>query len=185
VRKRDLTDHDMTNLFAQATRIRAPESVIRRLRQKITTEGTFTSGNILHHRGILVLRRQVIAAIVLTLLITIPLTFFTTRHITGKDSPEKSYIVRFVYENGDATTVQIMGDFNSWNSEQTEMYKIPDTDLWTAEVVLSQGLYRYGFLIDNRQWSLDPLAKINVKDDFGKESSLIMLLDETEDRENL
>ena len=185
MKKRKLPDHDMIQLFAKATRIGAPENVVRKLRRKIAAEGYLASGNNLHRRGVLVLRRQVIMAVLLTLFITVPLTFFTTRRIAGKHSPVKNYVVRFVYENGDAHTVRILGDFNAWNSEHTEMNRIPNTDIWTAEVVLSEGLYRYGFLIDNTQWALDPVAKINVKDDFGKESSLIILLDETEDRKNL
>ena len=185
MKKRKLPDHDMLQLFAKATRIEAPESVVRKLRKKIAAEGHTVSTNILRRSGVPLLRRQVIMAVILTLLITVPLTFFYTRHITGKHAPVKNYVVRFVYESRDANTVQIVGDFNAWNSEQTEMVRIPNTDIWTAEVVLSEGLYRYGFLIDNSQWALDPIARINVKDDFGKESSLIMLLDEREDRKNL
>jgi hypothetical protein len=185
MKNKELPDHDMVRFFTNIPRVEAPESVVQKLRTKIAVEGHPASTNILHRSGVLVLRRQVVMAVILTLLIAVPLTFFASRYITGKQAPAKSYVIRFVYESREAHTVQILGDFNSWNSEQTEMIKIPNTDLWSAEVVLSEGLYRYGFLIDNTHWALDPIAKINVKDDFGKESSLIMLLDEREDRKNL
>jgi len=185
MKKRKLPDHNMVRFFTKATQIEAPESMVRKLREKIAAENHPASTNLPYRSGFLVLRRQVVMAVILTLMIIAPLSFFTARYITGKPVPATNYVVRFVYESRDAHTVQILGDFNAWNSDHTEMIKIPNTNLWTAEVVLSEGLYRYGFLIDNTQWALDPIAKINVKDDFGKESSLIMLLDETEDSINL
>jgi hypothetical protein len=172
-------------MFSAAKKIKVPESVLQKLENKIAVEGHLASKRIFRRNGTPVLRRQVVMAMILTLLISVPLTFITTKYITEKHAPAKSYVVRFVYESRDAHTVQVLGDFNAWNNEQTEMIRIPNTNLWTAEVVLSEGLYRYGFLIDNTQWALDPIAKINVKDDFGKESSLIMLLDERENRKNL
>ena len=185
MKKRKLPDQDMVHFFTKATRIKAPESEVQKLRKRISVEGHAASTDIPRRSTMLGMKRQVVMAVVLTLLISVPLSFLTSKYIAEKNAPAKSYVVRFIYESRDAHTVQILGDFNSWNSEQTEMIKIPNTDLWTVEVVLSEGLYRYGFLVDNVQWALDPVAKINVKDDFGKESSLIMLFDEREDMKNL
>ena len=185
MKKRGLPDRDMARFFSKATKIKTPERVILNLQKMIAAEDHVAGINTRIRSGIFSLRRQLVMAVVLTLLIAVPLTFFTTKRITGTNTPEEHYVVRFIYESEDAHSVQVVGDFNAWNNEQTEMNRIPNTDLWIAEVVLAEGLYRYGFLIDNAQWALDPVAKINVKDDFGKESSLIMLFDERENRKNL
>jgi hypothetical protein len=185
MKKRKLPDQDMISIFSKAKRIQAPESTLGKLRKRITAERLGTKREVIDRSLSLAQGRRLVIAVVLTLIIAVPLTFFTTKRIFGTETTQNSYVVRFVFENRDAQSVQIVGDFNAWNDEQTEMTRVPNTNLWTAEVVLAEGLYRYGFLIDDTQWAADPIAKIKVKDDFGKESSLIMLIDEPDDRINL
>jgi len=84
-----------------------------------------------------------------------------------------------------ADTVTLLGDFNNWKKGEVNMQKIQNTDFWTAEITLSEGIYKYAFLIDDNRWSKDPMAQINVKDDFGKESSLIVLVDTPEQKVKL
>ena len=185
MKKRKLPDQDMISFFSKATRIQAPESTLRKLRKRIAAESFDTKREVVDRSLSQIQVRRLVIAVVLTLIVAVPLTFFTTKRILGTETTLNRYVVRFVFENRDAQSVQIVGDFNAWNDEHTEMTRVPNTNLWTAEVVLSEGLYRYGFLIDDTQWAADPTAKIKVKDDFGKESSLIMLIDEPDNGINL
>jgi hypothetical protein len=185
MKKRKLPDQEILSIFAKAARIKAPEHVVRKLRRKIADEEHGSTSEAFVHSSLRLPGRRLVMAVLLTLIVSVPLTFFTTKYVLEDRPVSNNYVVRFVFEKGDAQSVKLVGDFNGWNSEQTEMRRVAHTDLWMTEVVLSQGLYRYGFLIDNKDWAVDPIAKINVKDDFGKESSLLMLLDETGNRKNL
>jgi 1,4-alpha-glucan branching enzyme len=60
------------------------------------------------------------------------------------------------------------------------MRKLQGSSLWVVEVPLPEGLYRYAFLVDDTEWTPDPLSEVRMKDDFGMDSSLIVLINENE-----
>jgi 1,4-alpha-glucan branching enzyme len=93
--------------------------------------------------------------------------------------------MRFVYENGAAKNVRIVGDFNNWSRRGMSMKRVLGTDYWTVEIPLEEGIYKYVFLVDNSEWTPDPLSEIKTHDNFGNESSLILLLDNPEGGLNL
>jgi hypothetical protein len=120
--------------------------------------------------------RAALFASLVTLCIAVPAAFFfglnSRRGTTG---PEKIYVVRLVFENRNAESVSVIGDFNNWQKGAAEMQKVPGTSLWAIEIPLQEGLYRYAFLVDEKEWKADPLARAALKDDFGKVNSLIVL----------
>ena len=67
--------------------------------------------------------RLALATAILTLCVSVPLTFLAARGM-GKKQPEKSYIVRFIYERGEAASVNVVGDFNDWQRNATGMRKL-------------------------------------------------------------
>jgi hypothetical protein len=126
---------------------------------------------------------RLVFSVLTACIMTAALTFVLTRSLTESEV-EKTYIIRFVYENNSAETVTLMGDFNNWR-EDTMMYRVAETSYWTAQVELAEGVYKYGFLIDGEEWTSDPLASLRVEDSYGNENSLIVLVDDAEKRTHL
>jgi chromosome partitioning protein len=66
-----------------------------------------------------------------------------------------------------AQQVQIAGDFNNWQPEQSPLLK-SDDGRWEIELPLSQGTYNYRYVVDGR-WQQDPYNKhvsVNPYGDF-------------------
>jgi hypothetical protein len=123
-----------------------------------------------------------VIASVLTLCVAVPATFFIGAGARrGGRGQEKIYVVRLVYEQRNAGRVAVIGDFNDWQRGTAEMKRVPGTSLWTIELPLREGLYRYAFLIDEKEWKADPLARVTLKDDFGKDNSLMVLVNRGEE----
>src|SRR5205085_778829 len=59
----------------------------------------------------------------------------------------------FRYKAPDATSVELMCESNGWKS--VSMTK-GDDGVWTAKVSLSPGTYGYKFLVNGKDWVLDP-----------------------------
>ena len=59
----------------------------------------------------------------------------------------------FRYKAPDATSVELMCEFNGWKS--VAMTK-GDNGVWTTKVSLSPGTYAYKFLVNGKDWVLDP-----------------------------
>ncbi len=76
----------------------------------------------------------------------------------------------------DAKEVFLAGDFNQWVGEA--LIRRSAGDLWQRVFPLTQGAYRYKFLIDG-EWRLDPAAPFQKDNSFGNQDSYI----EVKDRE--
>ncbi|MBL0177300.1 MAG: hypothetical protein IPP94_18990 [Ignavibacteria bacterium] len=63
--------------------------------------------------------------------------------------------VRFVYEDGAAQSVSLVGDFNSWSPTATPMKKT-GAGSWNCTIALLPGSYQYAYLIDNQRVQRDP-----------------------------
>ena len=59
----------------------------------------------------------------------------------------------FRYKSADAQSVELMCEFNGWKS--VPMTK-GDDGVWTTKVTLSPGTYAYKFLVNGKDWVLDP-----------------------------
>ena len=81
-------------------------------------------------------------------------------------------LVRFVFVDRRASTVQLVGDFNDWTKGVTELRPSGAPGVWAVSVPLSSGRHEYAFIVDGKRWVVDPLA-VKSSDDFGTESSVI------------
>ena len=82
------------------------------------------------------------------------------------------HVVRFVFVDSRASTVEIVGDFNAWTKGVTRLERSGAPGVWTASVALPAGRHEYAFIINGSRWITDPLAP-TTSDDFGTESAVI------------
>ena len=81
-------------------------------------------------------------------------------------------LVRFVLVDRQASSVQLVGDFNEWTKGATHLSPSGAPGVWAVSVPLTPGRHEYAFIVDGKRWVVDPLA-IKSSDDFGTESSVI------------
>ena len=82
------------------------------------------------------------------------------------------HVVRFVFVDPAASSVDIVGDFNAWTKGVTRLERGPAPGVWTASIPLSAGRHEYAFIVNGSRWIADPLAP-QSSDDFGVESAVI------------
>jgi hypothetical protein len=80
--------------------------------------------------------------------------------------------VTFVLLAPQAQRVALAGDFNDWDATQVAMRR-EASGLWTVDVPLTPGRYRYVFVVDGRRFVADPAAPRAVGDDFGTPTSVV------------
>ncbi|MBN2383739.1 S8 family serine peptidase [bacterium] len=83
--------------------------------------------------------------------------------------------VTFHYTNPQATSVDLVGDFNQWQEGVTPM--VPDqSGTWhiTHEFLLP-GRYRYKFIVDGRHWLHDPLNSRQENDGYNGHNSIFYI----------
>lgn len=78
---------------------------------------------------------------------------------------DNTYVVIKFYKP-EAKYVFIAGSFNNWSMSDTECYSAGD-GWWEAVLELSQGIYQYKFVVDGKDWVVDPNAPAYVDDGFG------------------
>ncbi|HUT47676.1 MAG TPA: AAA family ATPase, partial [Sedimentisphaerales bacterium] len=71
-----------------------------------------------------------------------------------------------------AQSVQIAGDFNNWQPEQTMMDKVGESGVWQTQMKLNAGRYRYRLVVDG-QWQQDPYNESTEMNPFGGFNSVI------------
>jgi len=71
-----------------------------------------------------------------------------------------------------AQTVQIAGDFNGWDPQQTSFQKVGDTGKWVLSLPLDRGVYRYRLVVDG-QWQQDPYNGQTEMNPFGDYNSVL------------
>jgi hypothetical protein len=81
-------------------------------------------------------------------------------------------MVRFVFVDPRAASVELVGDFNEWARGTTTLQRSGAPGVWAVSVPLSPGRHEYAFIINGSRWVADPLA-VKSSDDFGTESSVI------------
>ena len=86
--------------------------------------------------------------------------------------PDTVQLVRFVFVDSGAATVELVGDFNEWERGSTHLRRSGAPGVWSVSVPLSPGRHEYAFIINGSRWVADPLA-LKSTDDFGTESSVI------------
>jgi len=178
-------DASLIKLLKNLPRLHAPSSVIRNLYTLLKEFESDKEAISFSVWDFIRFRKSILITMALTLVISVPLTLFIANFIERKNREQTIYIVRFLYENNEAKKVQVIGDFNYWSKEGFALRKIGDSGIWMGEIRLKSGIYKYVFLIDDSEWRVDPSSSIRVTDNFGNESSLIVLSDDPEVYENL
>jgi 1,4-alpha-glucan branching enzyme len=72
-----------------------------------------------------------------------------------------------------AGSVQIAGDFNNWQPQQTPMRQISD-GVWKVKLPLSAGSYRYRLVVDG-QWQQDPNNEATEPNPYGELNSVLQV----------
>jgi 1,4-alpha-glucan branching enzyme len=83
----------------------------------------------------------------------------------------KSRRIQFEYNNNEATSVFLVGDFNAWNRKKHEMEK-KDDGIYRKTLMLSPKPYQYKFIVDGK-WKNDPLNKMTTFNPFRGLNNLI------------
>lgn len=81
--------------------------------------------------------------------------------------------VTFVFENGNAKEVSVIGSFNGWEPGSHEMRFSPEKNQWVLTVMLPPGQHEYAFLINGERVVPDPKAVFTRSDGFGSKNSVI------------
>ena len=86
--------------------------------------------------------------------------------------------ISFRYEDANASSVSLVGDFNAWSTEATPMSKAGD-GAWTATVALLPGTYQYAYSIDGARIEIDPKNPLTFESIDGRRlNSLVSLADD-------
>ena len=105
------------------------------------------------------------------LLIWFGVSFFNEQQIQD----DHNVLVSFELHAPDAQTVELAGSFNNWQPGTIEL-KGPDASgHWTAEVRLPEGRHEYMFLVDGKEWIVDPDAVAYRDDGFGLQNAVLEL----------
>lgn len=71
-----------------------------------------------------------------------------------------------------ARSVNLVGDFNGWDSQAAPMQRI-GLDSWMALMVLDPGDYRFRYLVDGQHWLTDYAAFGVVRNELGGWDSVL------------
>jgi len=77
--------------------------------------------------------------------------------------------VRFEYENPNASSVLLAGDFTDWGENARAMHRAKGGGAFVAIVLLAPGEYQYKFVVDG-EWLEDPQAE-TATNRFGTRNS--------------
>lgn len=78
-------------------------------------------------------------------------------------------LVRLIYYTGENHTVQIAGEFNTWNPAD---FQYDGNGVWSYTALLDAGTYCYKLLIDNK-WITDPENSNTLPDGYGGQNSVL------------
>jgi hypothetical protein len=84
------------------------------------------------------------------------------------------HVTHFMLVAPGANSVSVVGDFNDWDGDATPLRLASDkSGVWSVELPLPPGRYKYTFLVDGVRWVADPVAPRAVDSDFGTPNSVI------------
>jgi len=73
----------------------------------------------------------------------------------------------------EAGIVQVAGDFNNWQPQQTPMRKLRG-GVWKVKLPLSAGSYRYRLVVDGK-WQHDPYNNATELNPYGELNSVVQV----------
>lgn len=92
--------------------------------------------------------------------------------VAAERKSELVVLVRLIFSQPQAASVAVAGDFNGWNPDRTPLQRT-DGGMWTATIPLKPGRYQYMFVVDGKQWLVDPLASDESFDGFGAKNAVL------------
>ena len=82
--------------------------------------------------------------------------------------------ITFLYEDSNASSVSVAGEFNEWNTETDPMKKNTE-GIWELTLKLDPGKYMYKFVINGTDWRADPSNTDEADDGLGGKNSLLIV----------
>jgi chromosome partitioning protein len=79
----------------------------------------------------------------------------------------------FFLKGKDLSEVYVVGDFNNWEKRDAYRLRQVGRDIWSINLLLKKGTYRYKFVAQNK-WFSDPYNKLSENDHFGGRNSLVI-----------
>lgn len=70
-------------------------------------------------------------------------------------------LVRLIFDDPAARQVAVVGDFNGWRSDATQMQREERTGRWAVTLALHDGEHRYAIVVDNTRWAGDQSSHAN------------------------
>lgn len=84
--------------------------------------------------------------------------------------------VQFVLVAPTARKVQVVGDFNDWDTTHAEFSaQHRGGGVWAVTAAVPEGHHRYSFVVDDSLWVVDPTAPKMLDDDFGMPNSALVV----------
>lgn len=93
--------------------------------------------------------------------------------LTVPKTPATNEVPVSFFFMGHHDSVCLSADFNGWSSESHCLQRKGDE--WSIQLFLPPGSYRYGFVIDKKEWVRDPEALIQEDDGFGSKNSVLLI----------
>ena len=87
----------------------------------------------------------------------------------GVEQVKDAVVFMTLYPHADC--VQLAGDFNNWQPQDTPMQKVGEDGVWQTKLNLPQGRYRYRIVVDGK-WQQDPYNELNELNPFGEYNSV-------------
>lgn len=118
---------------------------------------------------------QVIPAITCVVAL-LALAFVTMNGPNIENVPHLS-TVRFVLNDKgiQAKNVAVIGSFNEWRADRSEMWYDSNERAWILEAQLPPGDHEYLFLVNGKKLVPDPMAHISRDDGFGNKNSIVFV----------
>jgi len=91
---------------------------------------------------------------------------------TTPSPQEARVLVRLMYLQPQAKSVAVVGDFNGWQPDHT-VFRRTENGVWTATLYVKPGRYHYMFVVDDKEWVPDPLAREHSLDGFGSQNAVL------------
>lgn len=92
-----------------------------------------------------------------------------------REAQDAPVATQFVLDAARASSVALVGDFNSWDASETPLVRDSSTGVWSAVVRVPPGRHLYAFLVDGNTWTLDPRAPKATDSDYGTEQSVVIV----------
>jgi len=80
----------------------------------------------------------------------------------------------FSYQDNNAESVSIAGDFNGWDKNHDILTKGKD-NIFRIKLELKEGEYAYKFVVDGKKWIVDQNAPKFDDDGFGGKNSIVIV----------